>query len=1054
VLRIRLLGELEVSDGGTSLLPPASRRAWALLGWLALHPGAHPRGELAARFWPDVLDSSARASLRSAVWALRRALGSEAEALDATRDRVGLCAAAVDVDLARFRALVDAGRLEDAVALHAGPLLHGVDEDWALDARDEHARRLDEVLARLAAGAREGGEDAAAVAWARRRAALDGFDEAAGRDLMETLAHAGDRAGALEAYDRLAERLRRELGLAAAPETRALAARIRAASGTADRRPARRVGGDAVALQGREPELAALRRLAARAVGGRGGLAVLTGEAGIGKSRLAAEAADLMAADGALVATGAASELAASAPFAPWSELLRELGAQLTPPATVPPWAAELGRLVPSLPARLGAPGDVAPVAAAPELERARLFEAVVDLVEHVAAAAPLVLVLEDVHAADAPSLELAAHVARRTGRLAVLTILTRRPFPRSDAIDALRAALPDRGVETLELELAPLRHADMTRLVRAAAALDDHATARVVALADGNPLLGIESARAHGEHAGEPPATLRLLVRGAAARLSDPARRVLELAALAGRDLAPGELDALGAADAASAALESGLLATRGGRLGIRHALLRAAVADDVPDTRRAALHLALADAIEGPAAERARHLRAAGRDRLAVAELARAADEAWRVSALGEAAAALREALELAPRDVGLLRRLAETEAWRGRREAADEAFATALAHHDRSDAAGLADAWLERALWCRGSLCDPRACREAARRSLELLDALAPSPAGRRASAMATLAWAEAVAGDLGEAERLLAAVGALDGRAGGWRLRHEVALARGHVLAARGDLAGAGDAFEDAGAAVRARWRPDLAYTAWINAACAAAAVGDFDRALRVVEHCLLEVRGIGPLEVQALSAYAFILARVGRSAAATEAADHARAVAADVGDPALVLTAEHDSGLVALATGDAEQAERRLATALADGAPVSEAQALLARAEALVALGRLDEAQDALRATALAPVGRADFPHVLVTRLTHVQGLLAAAGGDRELARRRLLQSATGWRRLVAEGEASVVTGWSATLVDFGRVPVAGLVEPARELGRVEADLRALTAPDP
>ena len=74
MLHVRLLGELEVEAGGQRIEPPASRRAWSLLAWLALHPGEHPRCAVAAAFWPDGLDSSARASLRSAAWALRRVL--------------------------------------------------------------------------------------------------------------------------------------------------------------------------------------------------------------------------------------------------------------------------------------------------------------------------------------------------------------------------------------------------------------------------------------------------------------------------------------------------------------------------------------------------------------------------------------------------------------------------------------------------------------------------------------------------------------------------------------------------------------------------------------------------------------------------------------------------------------------------------------------------------------------------------------------------------------------------------------------------------------------
>src|SRR3954449_5299122 len=91
MLRVRLLGDMRAELDGRRIEPPASRRAWALLAWLALHPGGHDRGTLAARFWPDVLDASARGSLRSAVWALRRALGPSGDAhLIATRERLGL----------------------------------------------------------------------------------------------------------------------------------------------------------------------------------------------------------------------------------------------------------------------------------------------------------------------------------------------------------------------------------------------------------------------------------------------------------------------------------------------------------------------------------------------------------------------------------------------------------------------------------------------------------------------------------------------------------------------------------------------------------------------------------------------------------------------------------------------------------------------------------------------------------------------------------------------------------------------------------------------------
>jgi DNA-binding SARP family transcriptional activator len=82
MVHVRLLGELEVEAGGKRIEPPASRRAWSLLAWLALHPGEHPRSTVAAAFWPDVLDSSARASLRSAAWAGRQATVNAAKVCD------------------------------------------------------------------------------------------------------------------------------------------------------------------------------------------------------------------------------------------------------------------------------------------------------------------------------------------------------------------------------------------------------------------------------------------------------------------------------------------------------------------------------------------------------------------------------------------------------------------------------------------------------------------------------------------------------------------------------------------------------------------------------------------------------------------------------------------------------------------------------------------------------------------------------------------------------------------------------------------------------------
>src|SRR4051812_17034651 len=307
MLRVRLLGELQAEADGEPIAMPPGRRAWALLAWLALHPGEHARGSVAARFWPDVLDASARASLRSALWELRRALG-DGDALLAGRDRIAL---RCETDVGEFEAHVVAGRLEQAVALHRGPLLAGLDDDWVLEARDELAERLGSAYSRLAAAE---ATPAGAGVWARRRLQLDPLDEDAARELMRRQAAAGDRAAALATYDRLSDRLRDALGLAPSQQTRALAGALRETEAPAA------AGAEGAPLIGRDAELDALGGLWEQVRAGSGAVAVVGGEGGIGKTRLAVELLARARAGNARV--GRCNAIAGAPPFAPWIELL------------------------------------------------------------------------------------------------------------------------------------------------------------------------------------------------------------------------------------------------------------------------------------------------------------------------------------------------------------------------------------------------------------------------------------------------------------------------------------------------------------------------------------------------------------------------------------------------------------------------------------------------------------------------------------------------------------------------------------------------------------
>src|ERR671931_322918 len=306
-----------------------------------------------------------------------------------------------------------------------------------------------------------------------------------------------------------------------------------------------------------------------------------------------------------------------------------------------------------------------------------------------------------------------------------------------------------------------------MRNLVRAAASLAPDQLERVVALADGNPLLALETARAIAAGRGDPAKSLRGVVRAAAADLDGEARLLAELVSVAARDIEPAELESLPIANpagAASAAIETGLLVSRSRRLAYRHALLREAFYADIPEPRRAELHGRFAAVLAEQgfarrAAEAARHLLLAGREEAAVGHLERAAEDARSVAAYAEAAEFLEQAARIAPQRASLLEELAEVEAWRGRREAALAAFERAEAALASADAATRALAWIRRGRGVRGPLCYPSESRAAYLRGLEHLDA-APDPLpGARAEALAGLAWAEAVAGDPERAQELL-------------------------------------------------------------------------------------------------------------------------------------------------------------------------------------------------------------------------------------------------------------------------------------------------------
>ncbi|HEX2415381.1 MAG TPA: AAA family ATPase, partial [Thermoleophilaceae bacterium] len=689
VLRVHVLGDLALELDGEPLDPPAGRRARELLGWLALNPGTHARSELASRFWPDVLDSSARASLRTALHELRRDLGAAAGQLTATRERVGL-EGELWVDALEFRALVQDDRLEEALALSRGEPMSGLDEDWVIAVREDHRHALAGVLERLAGAAESAGDPEAAVRFSRELTRLDPLSEEAARALMERLAAAGDRPAAVVAYERLRERLRRELSMAPSRATRELAETLRedapappAAATPALPPPLRRR--ERSRLVGRVAELERARELVARSLEGDLRLTLISGEPGIGKSRLLGELCRAAHDGGTTVLFGRCYEEPLG-PYQPFAEALSDyLQSAAVDASDLGAGAGELARLSPRLADRLGVSAD--PAGDATEGARFRLFEAVVSLLEHGARRGPVLVVLDDLHWADQATLLLLSHLVRSPlERVALAGAYRESELSRTQALAGALADLRrDRLVE--RIPLSGLDQAEVAGLVTTWVGPEapPELSGAVHEETGGNPFFVEEVLRHLTESGAIRREGARWVTRGPVAdlgipegvkevigrrlsRLSESTNRILAAAAVAGRSFSLpllerveplAEDEVLESVEEATAAQLVREEPDRPGSYSFAHPLVHETLYDELSLARRVRLHGALADALDADDPDLlvrvARHrIEAAsegGRHRAAAAALAAARHDLGRL-AYEEAADICERALEVADR------------------------------------------------------------------------------------------------------------------------------------------------------------------------------------------------------------------------------------------------------------------------------------------------------------------------------------------------------------------------------------------------------------------
>ncbi|HEX7345180.1 MAG TPA: AAA family ATPase, partial [Candidatus Limnocylindrales bacterium] len=421
---------------------------------------------------------------------------------------------------------------------------------------------------------------------------------------------------------------------------------------------------------GRVAERAALTEALERAVAGQPGIVLITGEAGVGKTRLLTEASKLADALGATTVSGVCVDAAAGTlSYAPFVDIVRDLHrAGLTtslPTAT----RAELGRLVPVVSPR----PDPGPIAE--EGGQGRLFAAIRDALSVASSTRPILVTIEDLHWADASTIDLVKYLARSMQADHWLLVMTARvdTLPRRHPFLEVVAELG----RLPWLERIDLARFDEPELVQQLTGIlgrvpDPEMTHEVFERSDGNAFYAEELVATGAVPGRSLPASLRDVLSARLAALDDPTQRVLRIAAVAGRVVSHELLERV--AGVSSQDLLAALREAVDQRVlvqvdepmpgyGFRHALVREAAYDDLLPTERVSIHAAIADALEGEdassptgesalAGEIAHHAMAAhDMSRALTASLAAAA-VAERSYAFAEAEVHLDRILEIWPR------------------------------------------------------------------------------------------------------------------------------------------------------------------------------------------------------------------------------------------------------------------------------------------------------------------------------------------------------------------------------------------------------------------
>jgi DNA-binding SARP family transcriptional activator/predicted ATPase len=565
MLHIRLLGGFQILHDQVPLGGFNSARLQSLLAYLVLHAGvSQPRHYLSFLLWPDSSEEQARTNLRKLIFQLRQALPEPDVYLLYDSQTIQWNAAApytLDVtEMDRLLRRVERNPLDrDAlvwlVEEFTGELLPACYDDWIAPLRQIVARGVRRGLEQLVALLEQQRDYEEGIRYAQRLLDLDPLEESSYTQLMRLRALKGDRAGALRVYHDCVTMLRRELEVEPNEATQQAYQQILNRTVSVDAAADLPPLADTTVLVGRAREWQEFQSALDRAVRGHAHLAIVGGEAGIGKTRLAEELLGWAGQKGCLVARTRAHAAQGVLSYAPVTELLRTPALRSRLNRLNDDWLVELSRVLPEL--REAHPQLPAPQPVHESWQRQRFFEALARalLVDE----QPLVLLFDDLQWCDREMLEWLHYLLhfKPAARLLMLATLRTDEITPGHPFMALQLAL-GRTEQFSRIDLAPL-DAEATAALAAQLAdgeLDAAQVARLVRETQGNPLFVVETVRAqmdqrhdpafHGEPAltgalsdaasFDMPPKVYAVLQSRLAHLSPQAQEMVGLAAAIGR--------------------------------------------------------------------------------------------------------------------------------------------------------------------------------------------------------------------------------------------------------------------------------------------------------------------------------------------------------------------------------------------------------------------------------------------------------------------------------------------------------------------------------------